>query len=317
MTGDQEIKALAATYTPQERDSLLGLTREYRTRWEREVLEIAALAADVSLNSVTTFGLEPDVNPQFEEAFRLHYPNVPLESLRGREEYAEKLINGAKGKYFEVLVRDRLNGGERVGEIHLGPGEVARLAESPTQPGWDLRIENADGSIVEDIQLKATESMSYIKQALDKYPDIRVAAPSDIDGSTDEILSTDISNEQLARVTQTQVDELAEGPVEDFLHKGGELAVDSIPLASVLVTGVIEGRNLLAGRSTLRESLRRGAGRVGKSVAYDALAAVPAVGQVAVVLRIVEGRVTARVASRIALSDRLESRTGELRQLTG
>ena len=51
---------------------------------EREILELAALAADASLDRVTTLGLEPGADPQFLEAFQLQYPNVSLESLRGR-----------------------------------------------------------------------------------------------------------------------------------------------------------------------------------------------------------------------------------------
>ena len=146
-----------------------------------------------------------------------------------------------------MLVRDRLNEGERVGEIELQPGQAASLAESPTQPGWDLRIENEDGTAAELVQLKATESMAYVKTAFDKYPDIRVAVPSEVDDSAEEILGTDISNEQLEDMANVQLGELGEGMVEDLLDKGAELAADSIPFVSMITTGVIEGRNLLAG----------------------------------------------------------------------
>ena len=205
---------------------LMELAQRYRSRSEREVLELAALATDVSLDRVTNLGLEPEADPQFLEAFRLQYPNVSLESLRGSsEERLENLVNGAKGKYFEVLVRDRLNAGEGVGEIELQSGQAASLAESPTQPGWDLRIENEDGTAAELVQLKATESMAYVKTAFDKYPDIRVAVPSEVDDSAEEILGTDISNAQLEDVANAQLGELGEGMVEDLLDKGAELAV--------------------------------------------------------------------------------------------
>ena len=256
--------------------------------------------------------MSPDADPQFLEAFRLHYPGISLESLRGEsEEYLKNLVNGAKGKYFEVLLRDRLNAGERVGEIELQPGQVARLAESPTQPGWDLRIEDEDGSVAELIQLKASESIAYIKTALDKYPDIRVAAPSEIDDSAEEILGTDISNEQLEQVTKAQLEELGEGMAEDLLDKGAELAADSIPFVSMVTTGVIEGRNLLAGRSTLQESLSRGARRIGKAAVYDAIGTVSGIGPGMIAVRVAESRISGRVA----LGDRLEALTVELRQL--
>ena len=310
--GYEQLQALAESYEPQERESLLELAQGYRRRSEREILELAALATDVSLDRVTNLGLEPEADPQFLEAFRLQYPNVSLESLRGAsEERLDGLINGAKGKYFEVLVRDRLNAGEGVGEIGLQPGQVARLAESPTQPGWDLRIENEDGSVSELIQLKATESMAYVKRTLDENPGIRVATPSEIDDSTEQILGTDISNEQLEFVTKTQMEEHAEGMAEDLLETGAELAADSIPFVSMVTIGVIEGRNLLAGRSTLQESLSRGARRMGKAAVYDAIGTVSGIGPGMIAVRVAESRISGRVA----LGDLLESRTEELRQL--
>ena len=201
----------------------------------------------------------------------------------------------------------------------LQPGQVAWLAESPTQPGWDLRIENEDGSVAELVQLKASESMAYIKTAFDKYPDIRVAAPSEIDDSAEEILGTDISNEQLEQVTEAQLGELGEGMAEGLLETGAELAADSIPYVSMIATGVIEGRNLLVGRATLRESLLRGAKRMGRATVYSAIGAAldaastsnVVVTPVVMGMRIAETRIT----DRVSLGDRLESRAEELRQL--
>ena len=315
----EELTTLAASCPPRERDELFELAQKYRSRDEREVLEVAAIAADVSLDSVLNLGREPEQNSQLMEAFRLQYGNVfqDLDSLRGAsEERLKGLANGVKGKYFEVLVRDRLKAGERLGELQLQPGQTARLAESSTQRGWDLRIENEDGSIDELLQLKATESMSYVKDAFDKYPDIRVAVPSEIDASADEILGTDISNEELKRTADSQIDELGESAVKDALDKGAEAAFDTIPFVSMVTTGVIEGRNVLTGRSTLRESLRRGAKRMGRAWVYNAIGVALAptgVGMpLTVGLRVAERRVSARVV----LGQHLESRTAEIRRLT-
>ena len=211
---------------------------------------------------------------------------------------------------------DRLNAGERVGELELQPGQTALLAESPTQPGWDLRIENEDGSIDELLQLKATESMAYVKQALERHPGIIVATPSEIDDAADSILGTDISNDQLKQVANAQIGEMGESTVDDLLDKGAEVAFDSIPFVSMAATGVIEGGRFLTGRSTLRESLRRGAKRIGRAAAYDVIGTALASTGVAVPLvaglRVAEQRVTALVA----LGDHLESKTRELGQFT-
>ena len=325
MMAYEALKAVAESYPPQGRDSLLELAQEYRRRHDREILDVARIATDVSLDDVTSLGREPDPDPQLLEAFKRQYPNVDLESLKGISEDALKgWANGVKGKYFEVLVRDRLNDGERLGELQLLPGQTAILADSPTQAGWDLRITNADGSTAENSQLKATkamayikatESMAYVKRALDKYPDIRVAAPSEVDSEADKIIDTAISHGQLEKLTEAQLGELSEGSIEDLWDKAAEGAFDSVPFVSMAMTGVIEGRNWLTGRSTFQESLRRAAKRTGRAAAYDTLGTVLAPTGVAIpvmaLLRIAEGR----VSRRIALGDRLEAMTVELRQL--
>ena len=76
----EALKTLAESYPPQERETLLALVQDYRSRDEREILELAAIAADVSLDSVLNLGLEPEANPQFWDAFRLQYTNVGLVS---------------------------------------------------------------------------------------------------------------------------------------------------------------------------------------------------------------------------------------------
>ena len=315
--GYEELRVFSESYPAQERGELFELAQKYRSRDEREVMEVAAIAADVSLDRVVNLGLEPQANPLFREAFNRQYPNVDIETLVGAsDERLRGLANGVKGKHFEMLVRDRLNAGERLGELQLQPGQTARLAESSTQPGWDLRIENEDGTIDEFLQLKATDSMSYVKKALVEHPDIRVVVPSEVDEQSDDILGTDISNEQLDNITQAQIGEMGESALEDLSDKAVEAAFDSIPFVSMVATGVIEGSSVLTGRSTLRESFRRGAKRMGRAGVYSAIGAALAptgVGVPVVMgIRTIEGR----ISKRIALAGHLESRTLELERLT-
>ena len=321
--GHEEIQAVAESYSPQERQSLLGLAAEYRRRNEREVLELGALAADVSADDVLNLGLEPESNPQLVEAFGMQYPNVRIESLRGAsEQRLTGLAQGVKGKYFEVLARDRLNDGESVGELSLEPGQVARLAESPTQQGWDVEIVNQDGTRDEALQLKATESMSYVKTALDENPDIRVVVPSELEdeaADSAQLISTDISNASLKNEVGDQLGELSESGLENALDEAGELAFDSIPGISLLIIGATEGRKVLTGRATVEEAVRSGRGRVGKALAFSIIAgainatpAAPISVPTTVALKIAEGRMSRRVE----LGEFLEARTAELQQLT-
>ena len=320
---NNELAAIAETYPPPDRAALTALAERCRRRNEREILELAALASEGSIDSLTNLGLEPAADPQQLEAFRLQYPNVELSSLVGRSaDELKGFANGVKGKYFEVLVRDKLNAGETLGELKLEPGQVADIAKSSTQPGWDLRIIDQGGETVDAISLKATESMSYVREALEKYPDIRVAVPDGLSDSSTEIICTGISHAELERVTEEQLEELSEGAIANALQTTAEFAVDIIPIGSALAIGMMEGRRYLMGEATLRESMRIGAGKLPKASAYSAIGTVlSATGLGLAAIPVVMGlRVTeSRLSCQIRLGDNLKSRTAELAsiKLTG
>ena len=312
------LRSLADSYSTEDRSALADLARRYEHRRQQEILDIAAVAADVAIVTILNLGLEPESDPLVMTAFRRQYPNVNPESLVGAsQDRLEGLANGIKGKYFEVLVEDRLNNGESLGELSLGPGQVARVAESPTQEGWDLEIVNTDdGSVVEALQLKATTSMSYVKRALTDYPDIRVAVPSEVDGVAEEILQTDISHDDIEEAVQRQVGELSEDEVTNALHQGAEWAFDAVPLVPAVLVAVTEGRRVLIRSSSIQESLQRGARRLGKSATFStlgatlvALGAGPLLVPASTAARVAWGR----ISSRIAMTGFLESKTEEIR----
>ena len=249
--GYEPLKSMAETYPPQEKEALLGLAGEYNRRSEREILEVAAIAADVSLDNILNLGLEPDANPALSEALTtLGYSNDTFTSFENIEGHISRI----KGTYFEILVRDRLNDGESIGDIELLAGQKAELAKSLTQPGWDLAITDRSGAIVEQVQLKATEDWSYVKQALEKYPDIRVIVPEELEGKAaglDEVLSTGITDEALEDTVSEQLKELSEDQITDILHQSAESGFDAIPIFSAALIGITETGHVLMGRSTV------------------------------------------------------------------
>jgi hypothetical protein len=88
---------------------------------------------------------------------------------------------------------------------------VAELASHPTQEGWDVVIKDSNGHVLDHLQLKATESLSYIKEALAAYPEIDVVATHEVfdrlDGSgvVDHVTAADFSNGQLTEHVQDQL----------------------------------------------------------------------------------------------------------------
>lgn len=266
------LRALAAAYPAASREDLVRVAREVDKRRSSEVIDVAAVAADVAIDDITSLGLEPEANPELWHAFKLAYPNVDPSSLIGRSAESMKgFVNGVKGKYFEVLVERRLNEERTFGELVLGPGQRAALATSPTQKGWDLQIVEEDGAVAEYIQLKATARLSYIKQALENgFP---VATTSEIDDASEAILGTPLASEDLGTETASQLGEAAESPIQDALDQMAEFGIDAVPVFAPVVIIFTEGRAVLAGRSTVQASLKKGARRMGTASAFSALGA--------------------------------------------
>lgn len=82
------------------------------------------------------------------------------------------LIAGIKGKLFEIRYVDYLN------DRHLPDGFHAELAHSANNQKWDISIFGDDGTMHNAIQLKATESVSYVHHALERCPNIDVVITS-------------------------------------------------------------------------------------------------------------------------------------------
>jgi hypothetical protein len=84
------------------------------------------------------------------------------------------LVNGIKGKLFELDYAEWLNHG------HLPPGFTAELAHHANNPDWDIAIRDAHGHIDKLLQLKATESLSYVREAITAHPNIDVVVPHEL-----------------------------------------------------------------------------------------------------------------------------------------
>lgn len=127
-------------------------------------------------------------------AFRKSFTDA-VESYDGRE--LTGFISGVKGKLFEMKYVDYLNSG------NLPEGYSARLASSPFQPGWDIGVTGPDGHLAQVIQMKATDSVAYVRNALDRYPDIDVVTTDEVysslllNGAADSVANSGIADADL------------------------------------------------------------------------------------------------------------------------
>lgn len=189
------------------------------------------------------------LSDQAREAFHEAFPNVPIESLSdASQQQLEGMLNAWKGKLFEVDVRDRLNQGEWVGDWHLEPGQTAALAESATQPGWDLSIHNDDGSVADVIQLKATDSVSYIRDTLERYPDIQILATGDVASATDHLHAVSTDTYSVNDYSEQITDAVPIDAGHDVADGFGMMA----PASMIALT---EGYQVLTGKKTLDDAL--------------------------------------------------------------
>lgn len=235
--------------------------------------------------SLTQFLSTGIYNSDIIQAYEMAYPNLSAEvSLAERvaslsDEQVVGLVNGIKGKLFELQYVDLLNS-----EL-LPDGAFARLSESATEPGWDIQIVDTHGAEIEVLQAKATASVYYVQQALEKYPNIDVVTTEEtflklaemgvaeglidsgisnselqsyVDGSmqgSDGVLFDHVPVLSLAVVAFTSYDEMGNFDVIDFTHRGcqayitylislGVMSASGVwfmgPLASIGVMGLLE-----------------------------------------------------------------------------
>lgn len=212
------------------------------------------------------------ITPDMARAWDLAYPHVAIESLAGRSP-AELggIISGWKGKLFEVEVEQRLNAGEWVGDLHLEHDQVAVLADSPIQPGWDMQILNPDGSLADSIQLKATESISYVHEALARYPDTPVFATHEVASrmADDGIIDSGILNDHLTNGVSGQISDATSDAVSDSV-------MGAMPLSIIVATEAIK---VMAGKKSIDDAFTSGGDRLVKgAIASGVAVAVSFVG---------------------------------------
>lgn len=203
---------------------------------------------DITLTVTTASISLPDgpesVDPLLLKAIETTNPSLTQERLFNLDgEALQGAVNTAKGKYFEYLVVERLNNGEQVGPLCLADGLKAELAESVTQPGWDLRIVDADGRAVEYLQLKATDSVGYIRDALERYPDVQILATSEV-AHSGLVLDSGLSDAELQRQVADAVGTVGDSVTQRFLDYFG-------PLFPLVAMATLEGYKLAVGRQSL------------------------------------------------------------------
>lgn len=286
--GYHEIEQLRSRFCPPgDRNYIECWGDGVRRSLQRHKETVADLAVGAA-NMAQIVGDEPERlnDPLVGKAIRDTNPSFDFDAPPDGHELVGAL-NAAKGKYFEYLVAHRLNSGERVGDVVLPEGHRAELAESLSQPGWDLQILDETGHVADYLQLKATDNLAYVHQALERYPEITVLATTEVADGADVLNSA-----------------ILDSDLEETVHVGMGVATPNfaeafdplIPLAFVLAT---EGYRLVLGPGTTDEArlgvLDRGT-RTVLSQGVGALVFAAGGGWLAVPASLIAGGVYQRLA---------------------
>ena len=228
----------------EKSERLMGKIESAQKRRRKDELLDLLVVGGVTLSQALR---DPGRVPaEVEQAFDLAYPGLTqTESFsdavnRMSSDELPGLVSGVKGKLFELELVDHLNSGGLPDGLH------AALAESATQPGWDIQITDAHGNVDDLLQAKATESAQYVKDALEHYPNIDVTTTSEVHGQLLAMgLAQDVHNSGIT-------DAVLQAKVEAATHAGTSFSASDLVPSSVGLA-VIALSVFMDKRATLRE----------------------------------------------------------------
>jgi hypothetical protein len=153
-------------------------------------------------------------NPQLanltEPQIGEYLSNLAPEQMQG-------VISNTKGVYHEMLYVDTYNNSSLEGEAALHP--------DLNNPGADVTF-TTDGEVIREVQLKATDSTSYVNEHLEKYPDIEVLATQEAADKMFSVESSGFSNAEIENDVVSSFEEL-------------ESSADAVDIASEAVSATV------------------------------------------------------------------------------
>lgn len=225
---------------------------------KNNMVDLAVLAANLGSNIVSAEAALSD--PLIVKALSMT-TDRSLAELATNPEALAGALNTAKGKYFELLVAERLNAGDAVGDIVIKADQHAQLADSINQPGWDIAVLDKSNHVVDQIQLKATESSSYIAEALHRYPDIKILATSEaanLDHAQGLVLDSGLTNNDIQDYVGDAIDYGANGSIS---------IIDAFnPLFPLVFIMATEGYKVVLGKGSVEMAMQRSVTRASHSL---------------------------------------------------
>ncbi len=155
------------------------------------------------------------------------------------------LINNVKGITFEIAYAEQENSD--------GDSIRAELHDQTNHPGTDVRLTDSSTGEEIEVQLKASDSPSYVRQAMHDHPDVPVIVTSEVAHDVDGAVDSGIDNSSLNSQVESAIEDLSNSDIclAAPIAAGGIAAgVRAVPVVKALISGQIDrktaGRKLLS-----------------------------------------------------------------------
>ena len=159
-------------------------------------------------------------------------------------EQLKGLGSNIKGIFHELKYVECINSEDN--------GITAEVFGDTNHAGADVLLkDSATDAVIGEVQLKATDSASYVSEHLKRYPDIDVAATSEVAECMDGVQNTGISNEEISQAVKDQFDQV--GDLSTQAQIGDSVATSGLLSAALRASEVISGKKELgvAGKDAL------------------------------------------------------------------
>jgi hypothetical protein len=171
------------------------------------------------------------------------------------------IATNVKGIYHEELWVYRYN------ETHTTT--YAEMFGETNHPGADIQIHDArTGEVLDEFQLKATDSVAYVNHHFERYADIKVLATQEVAHrmtGLEGVQSSGISNAQLTGEVKHDIAAVADNTLTHRVEQSAEYAA--------LIAGGRGLIDMLQGTQAFPEAVTETARKVGVASAATALAA--------------------------------------------
>lgn len=168
------------------------------------------------------------------------------------------VASNVKGIFHELKYVDYINSSDL--------GWHAEIYQSTNHAGADIRItDKATGTLLREIQLKATDSVAYVQQHIDRYPHIDVFTTSEVSEAIPAAESTGFLNADLAIATNDQLDRVGDMSVQSQLEDAMQ--------TSGLLSAAFQASQVFAGKKVLKEATKDALVNIGIATSTTALVA--------------------------------------------